>query len=952
MYRTPLSLLALLCAAPVVADEPQLAAQDRAKAIAPFCEERTVAIIHVDLQRIDRDKLVDKVAELTKQPRAAIARDLASVRRDLEAFKTAGGKDVFMVFSLADLPNPGLLVVPLYAGTDVEALQRLRQQAGMDGEVARLPSALIAGAPQTLARVKNLKAKASPALAKAFAAAGDTTAQVVLLPGAVDPQMIEQMSASLPGELGQLMRSVLTSGIPWAAVGADLTPQARLHLVIQSPDAKAAEALGKSAAAQLKKLSESDLLRELGPQFKQLVPKLTPRVEGDRVVLDLDEPTLVAALLPVFGKMRSSAGQARDVNRLRQIALAMHTYHDTHKTFPPHASFDAKGKPLLSWRVHLLPYLGQQQLYQQFHLDEPWDSDHNRTLIGKMPALYGDPNSPLSREGKTVVVVPVSKETIFPGGARGTPFTDIPDGTSNTILLLEAQASRAVIWTKPEDLNVSAQNPLAGLLEPGRPGIPAAFADGSVHMLPVSIPPRSLWAMFTRNGGEVIPQIQPPQRAIARQAPPMAPMPMAPVPATPKDVWSVAISPDGKYAAAGAGWWDQPGECGIWDQATRKEIRWAHEDLGVASVAFSPNSKILAWAGWSGHVRLCDPATGTKINDLEVPGVARIAFSPDSTLLATATEGKMVRLWQVPGGQIVADLEGDLFRFHCVAFSPDGNRVLAGGGDWKPGGICQVNVWDVASKKQVLTLRSPDRAILAIAVSPDSKIFASAGLSNVVHLWDATTGQEIKTLRGHTRWIHALAFTPDGAALVSGGDDGTIRLWDVAQGKPKGQLTQPLRIPPPLPGGNPGQPAPPPALAGPSWNSIRSVCVSPDGTTVLAGGNPTPLRLYDLASSRETLLPWDKDAPVADSHGSRLWIIVALVAAGLGVTGWFLVRRLWPREAARLEDTDPPLETAELADDPPQPVFVTCSACGKKLKIPAELAGKKIKCPGCGQKLP
>jgi WD40 repeat protein len=939
MQCTAFFVLALFYGAPLVADEPTRAAENRAKAIVPFCDERTGAVVRVDLQKLDRDKVVDTIAKFTSQERAAVARDMGGFRRALEAFKAAGGKELFVVFSLADMPHPGLLVVPLYPGADADALQRTGQQLGMGGEIVRLHNALVTGDPGTLARVKNLKAKPSPALSKAFAAAGDTTAQVVLLPGALDPQVTEQMAASLPGELGQLTKSVLTSGIPWIAVGAELTPQARLHLVIQAPDARAADGLSKSAALQLERLADGNLLRPLNPNFHLLIPGLTPRVEGDRLVLDVDEPTLVAVLVPVFGKMRAGAGQAQAANHLRHIAVAMHNYHATYNAFPPHASYDANGKALLSWRVHLLPYLEQQQLYQQFHLNEPWDSDHNRKLISKMPELYGDPGSPLSREGKAVFVVPVGKETIFQGGAKGTPMVDIPDGTSNTILVLEVPAERAVTWTKPEDLNVSAQDPLPGLLGRGRPSIPVAFADGSLRVVLPVVSPRSVWAMLTRNGGEVLPDVQAPPRA----GQPMWKKPMEPVPAKSNDVWSVAISPDGKYAAAGAGWWDQPGEVGIWDLAARKQLRLLRADLGVASVAFSPNSKILAFAGWAGHVRLCDPATGVDINDLEIPGVARIAFSPDGTLLAAANEGNTVRLWQVPGGKHVADLDGDLFRFHCIAFSPDGKRVLAGGGDWKAGGICQVNVWDVASKKQVIALRSPDRAILAVAVSPDSKTIASGGLGNSIHLWNAETGEETKTLRGHTRWIHALAFMPDGATLVSGAEDGIIRLWDVAQGREKGQVAQPLRAPPPAPGGNPA------ADGGRPWNNIRSLCVSPDGATLLVGGNPTALRFYELANSRETTLSWNKDAPAPDSHGSRLWILVALVAVALGLSGWFLVRRFWSRDAARSESTEPPLETAELADDPPRPVIVACSSCGKKLKIPPELVGKKIKCRGCGQ---
>jgi WD40 repeat protein len=247
-----------------------------------------------------------------------------------------------------------------------------------------------------------------------------------------------------------------------------------------------------------------------------------------------------------------------------------------------------------------------------------------------------------------------------------------------------------------------------------------------------------------------------------------------------------------------------------------------------------------------------------------------------------------------------------------------------------PPGICQVNVWDVASKKPVLRLPSPDKAILAVTVSSDSKLIASGGVAGPIHLWNTATGQKIKTLRGHTGGLHALVFTADNGTLLSGGDDGTLRLWDVAQGKEKKQLGQGLAAP---------------------WSNIRSLCLSPDGATLLAAGRPMVLRLFNLATSSETLMAWDKDAPaVAESHGSRLWIILALVGACLCVSGWFLVRRFWPRDNGRSDCTEA-LEVAELAEEPPQPVIVACSGCGKKLKIRAELVGKRIKCPGCGQKL-
>ncbi len=76
------------------------------------------------------------------------------------------------------------------------------------------------------------------------------------------------------------------------------------------------------------------------------------------------------------------------MNNMKQIALACHMYIDSHKRFPTDI-VDADGKPLLSWRVAILPYLEQQGLYNQLHLDEPWDSDHNRQVLSSMPMPPG-----------------------------------------------------------------------------------------------------------------------------------------------------------------------------------------------------------------------------------------------------------------------------------------------------------------------------------------------------------------------------------------------------------------------------------------------------------------------------------------------------------------------------------------------------------------------------------
>ncbi len=211
---------------------------------------------------------------------------------------------------------------------------------------------------------------------------------------------------------------------------------------------------------------------------------------------------LARLLLPAaLHNAREAARRIQSSNNMKQIALAMHEFHQMKGSFPAHAIFDKHGKPLLSWRVQLLPLLEQQQLYDQFHLNEPWDSPHNRSLLTRIPAVYQNPNRP--PDGKTNYLVPTGKGTAF-DGVDGMTIADIHDGTSNTIMFVEADDDRAVIWTKPDDLEVDLDRPLDGLgnFRPG--GFLAGLCDGAVRDISNSVDPQTLKALFTRSGGETI----------------------------------------------------------------------------------------------------------------------------------------------------------------------------------------------------------------------------------------------------------------------------------------------------------------------------------------------------------------------------------------------------------------------------------------------------------------
>jgi hypothetical protein len=174
---------------------------------------------------------------------------------------------------------------------------------------------------------------------------------------------------------------------------------------------------------------------------------------------------------------------------------------DQNRTLPP--AFTAKnGKRLLSWRVAILPYIEQGEMHKQFHFDEPWDSEHNRQFIARIPQIYRSPASKAA-QGKTVYLVPRGDETMFPG-TEGVKLQDVRDGLSNTLMVVAASDKQAVEWTRPDDWTLSAENPTKGLGGHFEGVFEAAMGDGSVRMLKLNIDQKVLKALFTRNGNEKV----------------------------------------------------------------------------------------------------------------------------------------------------------------------------------------------------------------------------------------------------------------------------------------------------------------------------------------------------------------------------------------------------------------------------------------------------------------
>lgn len=206
---------------------------------------------------------------------------------------------------------------------------------------------------------------------------------------------------------------------------------------------------------------------------------------------------LLALLLPAVQAAREAARRSQCANNMKQITLAMLNYNEVYGTFPPAYLADENGRPMHSWRVLLLPFMEQEDLYEQYNFDEPWDGPSNSLLAAQIPAVYRCPSAMLAADETHYVVVD-GPGYIFEGDGA-CEIEDIVDGTSNTILIVEAP-DNSVNWMQPVDAHWTGSVHDLGMAHPGI--IQTAFADGSVMAMNVNIDTTVFDALLTIDGGE------------------------------------------------------------------------------------------------------------------------------------------------------------------------------------------------------------------------------------------------------------------------------------------------------------------------------------------------------------------------------------------------------------------------------------------------------------------
>jgi hypothetical protein len=232
-------------------------------------------------------------------------------------------------------------------------------------------------------------------------------------------------------------------------------------------------------------------LRSLPVEQQGQVVRVPLKIKGDLASAAI----LTGLMVPAVQKVRQAANRTQGSNNLKQLVLGMLQFAQKHQgNFPP-AVFH-RG---LSWRVAILPYIGEEALYKEFDLHQPWNHPNNLKLLSRMPKVFAHPTAPGGDGSSTYYQVFVGPGAPF-NGSQTMALQGFTDGTSNTFLIVEA--ARPVPWTKPEDIRFDPkQAPQLGRFSAG--GFLAALADGSVEWFdPAKLKPETLRAAITPAGGE------------------------------------------------------------------------------------------------------------------------------------------------------------------------------------------------------------------------------------------------------------------------------------------------------------------------------------------------------------------------------------------------------------------------------------------------------------------
>ncbi len=466
---------------------------ERHAAIQQYLDNETVLVAWVDLSKLDVEEIAQMLATVDRP--TIPERELSKLKVVQQALLQLHVTKIYWISDLASISEgPVRLVIPNDNPQAVQlllgAMDELDFQYEVDGKV------LLAGKKDALTAIKKKHGTPSSQLLQAMEACDQDHGLAFATPSYVTMSLMAVFQAEIKkGDASELVKTAeALAGLQWMALSASLNQPEFVRLKLQTES--------NSAAKTLLGLINSSIEKRLKHDASRLA------FEAEGAAVQYTNKSFEETVATVR-ELMSIRGSTQSANSLKQVALALHNYAAAYKHFPPQSLVDEKGNRLLSWRVLILPFLGEQELYDKFHLDEPWNSPHNIKLASSIPKTYATNTTVagnLQAEGlmKTRIVAPMTKDSAF--GRPGEPvwFKDLTDGTSNTLWFVETSEKNSVVWTKPEDLPIDISNPVVSIIGDERDGFLGGMVDGSVRFYSAENRAEVINALLTIDGGEVI----------------------------------------------------------------------------------------------------------------------------------------------------------------------------------------------------------------------------------------------------------------------------------------------------------------------------------------------------------------------------------------------------------------------------------------------------------------
>jgi len=324
-----------------------------AQVLGPCIDDQTFAVARLDITKLDLDAFFDKFLSLVSTD-PNIAKHVQDDRRDFQSqvgaqlndLQKAGGKDIFVVFSVYDFPY-FFVAIPIHsAGNRTELHQQVQKIVKeyfniKDIEIHASDRLILVGLKQTITRVKTATRIRSRALEAGFQACANKTAQVVLFPSSDQRRILAEMLPQIPpSESGNIKFTTLGKDLQWAALGLDGPPSISLNLTIQSANAEGADRMLTFVNNLYSLAGHYNEAQPLIPELDQLLKSLTPRKHGKRLLLQIDSTTadsiISDILAPSLLNARAQARRYACATNLSGIGKALLIYaNDYNDQFPP-----------------------------------------------------------------------------------------------------------------------------------------------------------------------------------------------------------------------------------------------------------------------------------------------------------------------------------------------------------------------------------------------------------------------------------------------------------------------------------------------------------------------------------------------------------------------------------------------------------------------------------------